>query len=70
MELVEQAQRLLDQAAVEVSDVAYGAREWRRLGRLYDLVYAEWYRLRDLGWDPRIELDADVAKAPAGPDVE
>lgn len=69
MELTEQAQRLLEQAAVELSDVAHGAREWRRVGRLFEVVHAQWYRLRDLAWDPRIALDAVAGKA-LGPDVE
>jgi hypothetical protein len=59
MRKIETAQGLLGEACAALSPVCYGNPAQVRVGKLYDRVHAEWYRVRKLLDDPRIELDHD-----------
>jgi hypothetical protein len=59
MILVEDAQRRLGMAMSELSTLQYGAPAHGRVGKLYDRVHAEWYRLQNLFGDDRILLDRE-----------
>lgn len=56
---VEDAQRKLTFAMSDLATVQHGSPEHGRIGKLYDKVKGEWYRLQDLFNDPRIRIDRD-----------
>jgi hypothetical protein len=66
MDLAEQAQVLLGAALAELSPIVGGMVEWRRLGKLYDELHAQWYRLERLRENPKLELDDCAAQALKG----
>ena len=63
MDLAERAQHLLGAALAELCPIVGGMVEWRRLGRIYDELHAQWHRLERLRANPRIELDGCAARA-------
>jgi hypothetical protein len=63
MDLAQRAQHLLGAALAELSPIIGGMVEWKRLGRLYDGLHAQWYRLERLRTSPKIELDGCAAQA-------
>ncbi len=59
MALVEQAQRLIGDASAELCPVIWGNPDYQRLGKLYDKIHAEWYKLKhalDVR-GPKLDLD-------------
>lgn len=52
---IENAQTELGHATALLSNFLRGAPEWKRAGKLYDLVHAFWYRVRDKA--SRYQLD-------------
>jgi transposase InsO family protein len=68
MALAERAQRLLGEALAELSPIVGGMVEWKRLGKLYEALHAQWYRLERLRANPRLKLDGCAAQALKGPE--
>jgi hypothetical protein len=56
---IEAAQGLLGQACAALSPICYGHPAQLRVGKLYNKVHAEWYRVKRLLDDPRLALDHD-----------
>lgn len=58
---IEAAQRLLGRACEELCPIVGLAKEWERLGNLYDKVHAEWHRV-NLKVEGGFDLDGDAKR--------
>ena len=61
LDKIQEAQNYLSRACSDLDSVCYGHPERKRVFALRDKVHAEWYRVRALFDDPRIELDREPA---------
>lgn len=63
LQLIQRAQAVVGEASSLISNIEGMAPQWSRLGKLYDRIHAEWYRVEDRRKRGRFTLDSIATDA-------